>query len=382
MIWKNTSKQFGIIAKSFHWITALIIISILALGLYMRDMDTSPLKFKLFFWHKSIGITILALIALRLIWRFINIKPAPLANHKAWEKKLTKIIHTLLYVCLFTMPLTGWMMSSAKGFSVSVFGWFTLPDLIEENKELGHLLHNAHNYAGDILIICIILHFGGAIKHHIIDKDSTLRRILPFSKIAITIALLGIFTGTAAHANSPPTIPQWTIDHTQSHLTFEGTQMKAPFTGEFTKFDGFIFFDPNDPSASIANITIDMTSVITKNEERDSNILGSPWFFTSSFPEAKFETTSFEKTDENAYVAHANLTIRDVSLSVSLPFTLTISKDADNRKTANMQGTLILQRLDYNIGTGEWKDTSFVGNPVTIKVLLVAHTDGYISMPE
>lgn len=370
MIWKNTTERFGAVAKNFHWLIAAIVVCLIGVGLYISDLDPSPLKFSLSFWHKSFGITVLALMVLRLVWRFANTQPAALANHKKWEKLFAKAIHGVLYICLFAMPLSGWAMSSAKGFSVSVFGWFTLPDIAGQNKELGHLLREAHEIIANVLIVCIVLHFGGALKHHIIDKDSTLRRMLPFGKVMFTLACLA-FAGGEARAANPVTA--WAIDHAQSHLTFEATQMKAPFTGEFAKFDGDIRFDPARLEDSHAVIKINMASVNTNSDDRDANLITSPWFFTESFPESKFEAAKFEKTGENAYVAHGNLTIRDVTLPVDLPFTLDITTGADGRQTAKMQATLTLQRLDYGVGTGDWKDTSTVGNPVKVLVLLTAH---------
>ena len=370
MIWKNTAERFGVVAKGFHWLIALAVICLIGVGLYMAELDPTPLKFKLSFWHKSFGITVLALVTARLFWRFINTRPAGLPTHKKWEKILAKIIHFLLYACLFAMPLSGWAMSSAKGFSVSVFGWFTLPNIVGEDKELGHLLRESHEYIAWVLIACIVLHFGGAMKHHFIDKDSTLRRMIPFGKVALMLGCLALYSG-AARAADPVTA--WAIDPAQSSLTFEATQMKAPFTGTFKKFDGTILFDPARLEESSAAIKIDMASVDTNSADRDANLPTSPWFFTESFPESKFEAAKFEKTAENAYVAHGNLTIRDVTLPVDLPFTLEITADPAGGQTAKMQGTLTLQRLDYGVGSGDWKDTSTVGNPVVVKVLLVTH---------
>lgn len=370
MIWKNTAERFGAVAKGFHWLIAVAVIGLIAVGLYMEGLDPAPFKFSLYFWHKSIGITVLALAAVRLLWRFTNTHPATLATHQKWEKTLAKIIHPLLYVCLFAMPLSGWAMSSAKGFSVSVFGWFTLPNIVGENKELGGLLREAHEYIAWVLIACIILHFAGALKHHLVDKDSTLRRMLPFGKIVLVLGCL--FLTGAARAADPVTA--WVIDHEQSHLTFEATQMKAPFTGIFKKFDGEILFDPARLEDSSVSIRIDMASVDTKSADRDVNLPTAPWFFIESFPESKFEAAKFEKTAENAYVAHGNLTIRNVTLPVELPFTLEIATDPAGGQTAKMQGELTLQRLDYGIGTGEWKDTESVGNAVVVKVSLMAHT--------
>lgn len=369
MIWKNTLERYGVVAKTFHWTVAVLVLGMLALGLYMAGLDLSPFKFKLYFWHKSVGATILILMTLRLFWKLLNVKPAALPTHETWERALAKLIHILLYVCLFAMPLSGWVMSSAKGIAISVYGWFTLPAIVAENKELARLAVDVHEITAWVLIGCIVLHLSGALKHHFIDKDSTLRRMFPFAKAALALAFVGLLSG-AARAADP--VQAWAIDPAQSHLAFEAIQMGAPFTGEFKKFGGAILFDPARLPESSATIVVDMTSFDTKSSERDDNLKTSPWFFTESFPESTFITDSFEKTGDDKYVAHGKLKIRDVTLPVDLPFTLIITPDAAGHKIAKMEGEVVLQRLDYNIGTGDWKDTSTVGNPVKVHVSLTA----------
>ncbi len=179
MNWKNTESRFGAAAQGFHWVIGLCVIGLLALGLFMTRLDPSPFMFKLYFWHKSIGITVLALALARVVWRLRNAPPAPLGTHKPWEKTLAKIIHLLLYGALFLMPMSGWAMSSANGYPVSVFGWFTLPNIVAESKAVGAVAGTVHEYAGYALILAVGLHAAGALKHHLIDRDDTLRRMLP-----------------------------------------------------------------------------------------------------------------------------------------------------------------------------------------------------------
>lgn len=181
MTLRNTLQAYGSVAKGFHWIVALGVIGLLGMGLYMTRLDPSPAMFQIYALHKSIGITILALAVLRVLWRFSNPHPQSLPNHLPWEKALSRVIHFLLYVSLFVMPLSGWIMSSAKGFSVSVFGWFTLPDFVKPNDALAGLAADIHEIAAYTLIVMVGLHFAGALKHHVIDRDSTLRRMLPFA---------------------------------------------------------------------------------------------------------------------------------------------------------------------------------------------------------
>jgi cytochrome b561 len=129
--------------------------------------------------HKSIGITILILALLRLVWRFFGAVPADPPRAPRWQTLLAHGTHYLLYVLLFAIPFSGWLMSSARNFSVSWFGLVTLPDLIAPNKAAYSFLHEAHEFMGDVLMYVAILHAVAALKHHFIDRDNVLRRMLP-----------------------------------------------------------------------------------------------------------------------------------------------------------------------------------------------------------
>ena len=176
---KNTTESYGIVHKAFHWLMGLVIIGLIIAGLIMVRMDAAPLKFEIYGIHKATGIIILALFALRLLWKWFNPKPAPLDSHEAWEKLLARTIHIALYVLMAAMPLSGWLMSSAAGFPVDLYGLLTLPDLLDKNEDLATLFNQTHEIMGYALIAVIALHVAGAVKHHVIDKDSTLRRMLP-----------------------------------------------------------------------------------------------------------------------------------------------------------------------------------------------------------
>lgn len=179
---RNTQDEYGAVAKGFHWAVALLVIGVICAGLYMVNLDLSPAKLQIYALHKSVGITILVLVALRLVWRFSNAHPAALPTHRPWEKILARIVHALLYLSLFLMPLSGWVMSSAKGFSVSVFDLFTLPDLVRPDEALAKQAVLVHKTVAYTLIVMIGLHLAGALKHHVIDRDKTLRRMLPFGR--------------------------------------------------------------------------------------------------------------------------------------------------------------------------------------------------------
>lgn len=179
---KNTPDSFGAISKGFHWLIALIVIGMLALGLYMDAQEPSPSVFKLYQWHKSFGIVVLLLVSLRLIWRISSVWPRSVPTHKKIEKTAAHITHFLLYAALFAMPISGWLMSSAANSGVVPFGLFEMPHLIAADQATLQLMKQMHGLIAYGLMGLIALHLGGALKHHFIDKDETLLRMLPFCK--------------------------------------------------------------------------------------------------------------------------------------------------------------------------------------------------------
>jgi cytochrome b561 len=168
-------------AIAAHWIVALLILAAWPLGVYMHELPLSPTKLKLYSYHKWIGITVLLLFVPRILWRITHRPPAPLPM-PAWQHRIAEGTHHLLYLLMFLVPLSGWLMSSAKGFQVVYFGVLPLPDLVGKSEGLGDLLKEVHEALNFGLLVLVGLHVAGALKHVIIDKDGTLRRMLPFAK--------------------------------------------------------------------------------------------------------------------------------------------------------------------------------------------------------
>lgn len=176
---KNTSDSYGSIAKSFHWIVGLMMIGLIIAGLIMTRMEAGALKWDIYGLHKATGILVLALVFMRAIWRARNVQPDSHPNHQKWEKHLAHSAHIGLYIMMIGMPLTGWAMSSAGGHPISLYGLFTVPPLLDKTPDLAKIFNLVHEYMGYAMIAIILLHIAGALKHHVIDKDSTLRRMLP-----------------------------------------------------------------------------------------------------------------------------------------------------------------------------------------------------------
>lgn len=184
---ENTPSQYGSISKLFHWVLALLLIAMVAFGIYLENAEFLPdqiqQKIKLIGLHKSTGILILALVVLRLAWRLKNTTPTAPVTMPQWQKLAANVVHGVLYVAMFAMPITGWMYSSIAGFPVNVYGLFTLPSLLPKNEELTDLFHSIHGFFGDVLIVAFVLHVGAALYHHFYVKDTVLKRMLPFSRV-------------------------------------------------------------------------------------------------------------------------------------------------------------------------------------------------------
>jgi cytochrome b561 len=172
----STDTRYTPVAIALHWLLALAIVGAFGVGLYMADLPLSPTKLKLFNWHKWAGVAILALSALRLLWRLTHRPPADVAM-PAWQARLAHATHGLLYLTFFAVPLTGWAMSSAKGFPIVWFGVLPLPDFVPKDHDLGELLEDVHAALAWGLALLVLAHVAGALKHHFIDRDGLLKRM-------------------------------------------------------------------------------------------------------------------------------------------------------------------------------------------------------------
>ena len=172
--------QYTPTAVALHWIVALLIIGNLAFGLYVAGLPISPAKLRTVSWHKWVGVTILVVVAVRLAWRLGHPAPPLPATMAPWERRAAHGTHVLLYVLFFAAPITGWLFSSAAGFPVVYLGVLPLPDLVSKNRELADVLRAAHKWINYTMAALIVLHAAAAIKHHLLDRDDVLARMLPF----------------------------------------------------------------------------------------------------------------------------------------------------------------------------------------------------------
>jgi cytochrome b561 len=174
--------RYNAVAQTLHWVIAGLIVGQFVLGRMAESLPLGLHKLALLARHKSFGMTILMLAVVRLLWRLTHSAPPLPAGMTTLERAAARGTHAALYALLFAMPLTGWLMSSAKNYSVSWFGLFTWPNLIGRNEAAFDVLRTTHDTLSDVLFAVVVLHILAALKHHFWNRDDVLTRMLPVSK--------------------------------------------------------------------------------------------------------------------------------------------------------------------------------------------------------
>ncbi len=178
-MWRNSEQGYGLVSIVIHWLVALAVFGLFGLGLFMVDLTYySPWYQTAPYIHKSVGLILFALMLFRVLWRFVNVSPASPSNHSKIEKIGAKIGHRLIYTLLFLLMISGYLISTADGRGISVFNWFEVPAWITSIDQQEDIAGEIHFWLAWTLIIMAAGHALAAIKHHVIDKDTTLTRIL------------------------------------------------------------------------------------------------------------------------------------------------------------------------------------------------------------
>ncbi len=400
----NTTARYGAISKSFHWLTALLILTVIPLGIIANGMahdirnpeiastEADIMRTALLFsMHKTIGVTIFLVALARILWAILQPKPAPLHPDRKAEVLLAEIVHWLLYGSLLLVPLTGWIHHSATtGFAPIWWPFGQSLPFVPKSEYIAETFGALHVVFERVLIVSLILHVAGALKHHFIDRDSTFLRMWPghitapdlpphaasilppLGALAVWAAALaaaagmGVFHSHASHSHDTAALAEVASDWqvTDGQLAITVTQMGSPVTGSFADWTAAITFDdPTDPGpAGRVEVTVAIGSLTLGSVTQQA--MGPDFFDADTFPTASF-IAEIAKT-ETGYVATGPLTIRGVTMPITLPFDLILEGD-----TAAMTGTLPLQRLDYNIGTG-LPDESSLGFGVDVSISLTA----------
>lgn len=179
MTLRNSNERWGPVSQALHWLIVILILVMAYLGLTMVDLPTTPHKVFVYMLHKSVGISILALVVLRLGWRLYAGTPGTLPGIPTWQSRIASLTHAALYVLLFALPISGWVVNSASGFPLRWFNLLNLPAIAGKSEALHATAREVHELLFWTLAVLALVHTAAAIYHHLFQRDETLARMLP-----------------------------------------------------------------------------------------------------------------------------------------------------------------------------------------------------------
>jgi len=397
----NSYDRYGAVTKSFHWLTALLILSAIPLGLFANDLahavrnpdiatteaDVSRAAF-LFSLHKTMGVTVFFVALLRILWAMGQTKPGLLNGDKPIEARAAETVHWLLYGSLVAVPLTGWMHHAATtGFAPIWWPFGQSLPFVPKDDGLAHTFASLHYILNWVLWLSLAAHVAGALKHHVIDRDATLRRMLPGGTTAEPTArqpghllpavaalvvwaaalgtggALGYFShetetsqATEAKTAEPATETAdaettassetsenaWTV--TDGTLGLTVIQMGSEVDGQFEEWTADIVYDEtadSDGKHGTVEVTVTIASLTLGSVTSDAK--GSDYLAAQNHPTATFSADLVSR--DGGHVATGTLTIKGNAVPVEMPFELSIDGD-----TASASGGLTVDRRDFGIG--------------------------------
>ncbi len=391
---RNTPQSYGRVARLFHWTTAALILFLAPLGLVANDLpyDTAEalaFKAQLFSLHKTLGVLVFFVALGRLLWTLFEVHPAPLHPERRLELWLARLVHWMLYISLVAVPLTGWVHHAAvTGFAPIWWPFGQGLPFVPQSEAVAQAAGSLHWVFTKLMIVSILLHIAGALKHHVIDRDATLRRMLrgtpaPDRPTAQRFAALPVLTAAAlfglgaavvalprgeplptplATAAPARTGGNWQVQ--DGTLAIGVQQMGAAVGGSFANWKAEISFDETAPDGRHGTVTVVIDTASLTLGSVTQQAQGADFFDVATHPQARFVA---EITAEGAgYVATGTLSLRGVDVPVALPFTLAIEGT-----TATMTGQTTLDRRAFGMGD-TYPDESSVGFTVTVDVALTA----------
>lgn len=175
---KNSQSHYGAVSISLHWLVAVMVFALFGVGFWMVDLSYYSQWYRIApHWHKSIGVLLFATMLARLLWRLVSPPPAALSQHSGLEQAAAKVMQLIMYLAIFLLAVSGYLISTEDGRAIAVFGWFEVPalgDLFDRQADVAGAIHEYTAYG---LIALASLHAAAALKHHFIDKDATIRRM-------------------------------------------------------------------------------------------------------------------------------------------------------------------------------------------------------------
>lgn len=387
------TQTYGTVTKTFHWLTALLIFTVIPLGAIANRLpyetnEQLAFKAQLFSFHKTLGIIIFVVALGRIFWAMTQTKPASLHPERKVETMLAELVHWLLYISLVAVPLTGWIHHAAtEGFAPVLLPISQDLPLVPKDEGTAKLFAGLHWVWSKIMVGAILLHVAGALKHQFIDKDITLKRMwfgksdsgatgshksglaAPIAALAIYAvatgggAAAGLYTAKsgAVQANLDAVSSEWTVQDGTLGLTI--TQFGAPVSGSFANWTSAISFDETRSGIlGAVETTIAIGSLTLGSVTGDA--LGTDFFNAEAFPTAVFAADIV--ADGGDYLAEGTLTVKDITAPITLPFSLTLDGD-----TAQLNGSVVIDRRTFQIGQSMSDETNLAFS-VAVDIALTA----------
>lgn len=405
----NTPASYGAVAKTFHWLTALLILSAIPLGIIASDLayeiqqsDLAPddsmvaRTALLFSLHKTIGVTIFFVALLRIVWTLTQTKPGLLNGDRKAEARLAETVHWLLYGSLVAVPMTGWIHHAATtGFAPIWWPFGQNLPFVPKDHATADFFDTLHYLLQWVLVVAVSLHIAGALKHHVIDRDATLRRMLPgrisaqptqaqpgqmlplIAALAVWVGVLGGagYLGWFSHSHDqaePQTTSlaevdsDWSVQEGQLQITIR--QLNSDVTGGFEDWTADISYTEapdSDGKHGAVEVTVAIGSLSIGSVTNQA--LGSDFFDAGTFPTASFQAELISTA--SGQVASGTLTIRDQAVPVSMPVVIEVENN-----TARASGQLTIDRREFGVGLGV-KDEGSLGFNVKIDFSLTAQRE-------
>ncbi len=412
----NTRQTYGLIAQILHWITAVLILTLIPLGVFMHELPIATeaeVVYKSWFYslHKTLGVTVFFVAVVRVLWAISQPRPYGLNEERKLEHLAAQTVHWVLYGSIIAMPLTGWLHHSAtQGFAPI---WWTLPQdlpLVPKNEALAMFFQSAHFLCGLLLGASLLLHILGAFKHALIDKDATLARMMPGSNPAVVVgdtetdqnklpAILAVLAflavgatafmintantstssvgttlGTTMDTTPATTLAkqpasrsgsQWLVDHQKSALRIEIVQSGAKVSGIFENWNASIDLDPENLKSAKIEVDVDVASLSLGSVADQAK--GPDFLNISQYPKGRFVSHNITNSGDGAYQAEGELTLVGQTRPLKLHFTLKIENDR-----AFAEAETIIKRLDFGLGEKGFLNDSQVGFEVRVEAVLEA----------
>ncbi|MGO9983866.1 MAG: YceI family protein [Rhodomicrobium sp.] len=342
-------------AKALHWLIALLIFIQFPLA-WAIDEFTGIQKFQVVNLHKSLGITVLALMVLRVFWRLFHPAPELPSSMSKPQRAASYLTHAALYLAIFLIALSGWAMISVSDKPSVLFQLTRFPLLpwlsdlpVDQKKDFVKLFMGAHALLGYVLLVLIAVHVAGALYHGILLKDGILSTMKPrFGGRALGISI-ALFLAAPALISLGSTgealASEWSVKPEQSQIGFEASGSGYTTKGTIARYRAEIEFDPDEPQQAAVRILLDMTSAATGDPDTDQMLKSGDFFNPAQFPSAQFVARGAKPNGSGRYILDGRLTLRGVTKPVALPFSIAI-----NSGTATVKAETKIDRLDFGVG--------------------------------